>query len=479
MSAFDTAPVEVVVRILSSCDNFQQLLRFITTCKRLHSIWLSNSGTIIWEVGPRDILCFDDALMAVRATDIVKDAHMMGARPPNPFPIASLSGTIKKPSPEELNRIFALQHMMHCIKHTIFHWKMRQMGFLKFGLGALGHFSPSGRYIQEEKGVDGEWHRNLYRGLYRGTLNVTFSWRYLEGRALGTVFVVLAGAVLAGAFNEPLFAAVDGCEKIAETLVRKRVRSDSQGEDILDEEVSEYLQSFPVYSDVTDQCERAFEPLADWLVANGKARHPDDEGAIVREILHVLAAYEHLQNKIVNGERGWCLGREDCNNAGAFPWDAEMLARKRGEVPPPLAPCGFPGGVRKTTVILFGNFQVEDISLPIDINDITNRFLFANPCEEVQQAKADRNGGAFWDILSFLPYHGTAGTYSPPDALLNFFKFVLRKFDYQFDDEAFIEDPDPGSETEMPFESFGWPVLFCDGEWGDCLLVDGNGQLKN
>ena len=66
MAAFGSAPNEVIARILGCCDNFAQLLNLISTCKRLHSVWVASPGTIIWDVGKRDIVCFDDALMAVR-----------------------------------------------------------------------------------------------------------------------------------------------------------------------------------------------------------------------------------------------------------------------------------------------------------------------------------------------------------------------------------------------------------------------------
>lgn len=51
-----------------------------------------------------------------------------------------------------------------------------------------------------------------------------------------------------------------------------------------------------------------FRALADWIVNEGKARNQDDE-AMVREILHVLAAYEHLSEKIVNGKNHGGIGR--------------------------------------------------------------------------------------------------------------------------------------------------------------------------
>lgn len=79
MGLFDSAPVEIIVRILGSCNDFQQLLSLTPTCKRLHSVWTSNAGTIIWEVGRRDILCFDDALMAV--SDASPEAPQVSQHP--------------------------------------------------------------------------------------------------------------------------------------------------------------------------------------------------------------------------------------------------------------------------------------------------------------------------------------------------------------------------------------------------------------
>lgn len=65
MSPFSSLPIEVVARILGCSDDFTQLLNEIQACKRLHAVWQSNTGTIIWDIGTRDIDCFDDALQAV------------------------------------------------------------------------------------------------------------------------------------------------------------------------------------------------------------------------------------------------------------------------------------------------------------------------------------------------------------------------------------------------------------------------------
>jgi hypothetical protein len=56
---------EIVSRILQSCDDFPQLVALAATCKRLHSLWLPDTATLIWHVGRSSILAFDDALIAV------------------------------------------------------------------------------------------------------------------------------------------------------------------------------------------------------------------------------------------------------------------------------------------------------------------------------------------------------------------------------------------------------------------------------
>jgi len=72
-------------------------------------------------------------------------------------------------------------------------------------------------------------------------------------------------------------------------------------------------------------------------VNDGKARNDGDEGANIREIIHLLAAHLHLVNKIVNDTPGWDLGWHDINNVGAH--------RDNGRsVPIVCPPNHFPGG---------------------------------------------------------------------------------------------------------------------------------------
>lgn len=128
----------------------------------------------------------------------------------------------------------------------------------------------------------------------------------------------------------------------------------------------DYLYGFPAYSPDPNQYELVFRPLADWIVNEGRARNQDDE-AMVREILHVSAAYEHLSEKIVDGEnhggigRYRYLGRHNSKSLGLH------HVRVRGPAFQLL--YVFASGVRITAVALFGVFQLEEISLPINLDD--------------------------------------------------------------------------------------------------------------
>jgi hypothetical protein len=153
---------------------------------------------------------------------------------------------------------------------------------------------------------NGHWHKNLYRARYR---------------------IVLLGAVLSSVVNEPLFSAVETHASIAPSLVKNLKRYEGYAP----QETPDYLRQFSVYGSDVGLCEHAFERLTEWLVGDGKGRCVRDglkggdegeEASTVHEIIHLLAAYEHL-TKIVNGNPDWNLGRPQHNNQGAHSGDFE------------------------------------------------------------------------------------------------------------------------------------------------------------
>jgi hypothetical protein len=65
MASLKKMPPEVLVHILQNCHDFADVLAMVSTCKRLRSVWATNIESVIWFVGKRSIVAFDDALMAV------------------------------------------------------------------------------------------------------------------------------------------------------------------------------------------------------------------------------------------------------------------------------------------------------------------------------------------------------------------------------------------------------------------------------
>ena len=58
-------PVEMLTRIFETCDDFPHVLALASACKHTQTAWVTNSPTIIWNVGKSQICSFGDALMAV------------------------------------------------------------------------------------------------------------------------------------------------------------------------------------------------------------------------------------------------------------------------------------------------------------------------------------------------------------------------------------------------------------------------------
>lgn len=300
-----------------------------------------------------------------------------------------------------------------------------------------------------------EWQPNLHRALYR---------------------VVLLGAVCSRAYAEPLFAAVEkNNTDIARKLLIKRRPV------VVLQELDGYLRQFPVYNyDANATSDRGkwrdreydsiFGPLAKWIVEDGRARYlkrdlgvpdEDERRGSVREILHLLAAYMHLTNKIVNGDAAWDLGRPDFNNLGKPSYDF------RGRKTVDASKHEFKGNTRTATVVLFGVFQPEEITMPARVEDTVDCLLVANPYPNGHETERTTSSPveqeeisptAFFDIPNLL--HRTQPPVPPP--ITQFFGYTLRKhFSLRLFD-ALFDASDPGLMEEGFF--LAWPHLFCNGE---------------
>jgi hypothetical protein len=58
-------PIEVLVHVLQSCHDFEDVISLALSCKLLNATWESHAIGIIGDVAKRCIIAFDEALLAV------------------------------------------------------------------------------------------------------------------------------------------------------------------------------------------------------------------------------------------------------------------------------------------------------------------------------------------------------------------------------------------------------------------------------
>lgn len=65
MSCLVRLPAELLIVVFENCENFEELINLVETCKYVHGVWEKNQVSIISRFGKKHILAFNDALMAV------------------------------------------------------------------------------------------------------------------------------------------------------------------------------------------------------------------------------------------------------------------------------------------------------------------------------------------------------------------------------------------------------------------------------
>jgi hypothetical protein len=56
---------EIIIQILKNFEIVEEVVVYASACRKFHEVWLCHAPQIIWTIGQRQILAFDDALMAV------------------------------------------------------------------------------------------------------------------------------------------------------------------------------------------------------------------------------------------------------------------------------------------------------------------------------------------------------------------------------------------------------------------------------
>ncbi|KAL2067658.1 hypothetical protein VTL71DRAFT_15754 [Oculimacula yallundae] len=446
MAVLDSLPVEVTASIFQKCADFPQVVALASTCQTLHSVWLASSSSIIWEVG-KGIRCFDLALMAVRATAIVLKACQAESPPPPFTSMYALSGVVQKPTLEELEEVLNMQHLVRCIEYMYFN-SFEDCTTLFGGVMVPSEFRDYRRDDEDEGQAEDRMNR-FYRAMYQ---------------------LFIAGAVLYRPYTEPFWEA----KNLSNTAFIRhcRVLRDLHDPASFTDSDTELCRKFPVYNyDVDDdtevgewrenEYEDIFGPFTSWLVEEAYSRHPPERtlelnrpevayqnpeqtkaDRAVQDLMCLLVGYEHMITKFTNGDESYGFGRY----------------LYKTDSPGPQA--------RKVTVILFGVFRVEEITMPSNIEDTESGLLPINIHPSLKDT--DQEHFDIPHILNHLddasrnPHIDTSGGEHPyPPATFQLWFFALRRYlDLGFRHNAFWQ-----WRECMWWEDVGGGRVFHDPSW--------------
>ncbi|GFF79636.1 hypothetical protein IFM61606_04252 [Aspergillus udagawae] len=416
---------EIIIQILKNFETVEEVVVCASACRQFHGVWLCHAPQIIWTIGQRQILAFDDALMAVRATEIVLESFQKEELPPDPFPLSTLSGGVRKPSLKEFQQVRNFEHLAKCAEQI---------------------------YQEGEEDLKNEIQRDQPDG--------TALWVLWRERFHSSIYrVLLAGAVLYRAYQEPMYLAANWglpnfLKKYVEALASDDMSSEPVGGDELD-----YLMIFYSYNlGESGNVHGGFKTLAEFLVQQGKKRAQrqklhahttailpnfaapqglsDSEAAVLFiELCQLLFAVEALvgiqdrQPIIVNGN-----GSEEHGRTRLAP---DLLYKPARTIP----------------VVLFGTFFPEYISTPAAAADAVDSHLVATPVSRPSQT---RSGVGFQHVYQFLyDLHRMAGRDNEFSSLnpapyphYQFFEYMFREYlglrfvdsDFDCHYDEFIED---------------------------------------
>ncbi|KAK6355601.1 hypothetical protein TWF696_004700 [Orbilia brochopaga] len=122
-STFLSLPNEIHIHIFKKCDTFSQALAIGATCKRTKDLWKSHHKAVLDDIGRNSIIAFDDALIAVRATEIAEQqyqvmalraggAQITGVEPPEVIEPSRLGPQAIAPNIEEIVRVLDMQRLV-------------------------------------------------------------------------------------------------------------------------------------------------------------------------------------------------------------------------------------------------------------------------------------------------------------------------------------------------------------------------------
>lgn len=218
----------------------------------------------------------------------------------------------------------------------------------------------------------------------------------------------------------------------------------SNHNDVFTKEEVDHIRTFPVYEfEVFENMEAAFDPFWDWFLDDYQAKRlpmkeenydsfqhvdgiPAKDEWLISEIARLICIHAQLCDYyadifFANGDGlyGHCRSSED------------LSARKIAEKTRPIS------------VVIFGNFRLEEISITDSNKDLDFNLLVVNQVPSQRRLPDISILFKYFHAYSGLPNHrdeiGNISYNGSPTLPLQFFEFVLRKrFHLRFTNEAFM-----------------------------------------
>ncbi|KAJ6788308.1 hypothetical protein PWT90_05120 [Aphanocladium album] len=165
-------PSEVVSLILENCDTARDALALASTCKHMYHEWRKHGARAVWLIWKDDMHALDEALIAVRATQIVVDRQNCNQQLPVEMNLSLLSSEHRVASLPELSAISDLRRVVGLMCKKATSWVLYHVPEIDDG-GELPEHLP-------------ECHNRIIKSMYRA---------------------LAVAAALSGLYNEPTFEA--------------------------------------------------------------------------------------------------------------------------------------------------------------------------------------------------------------------------------------------------------------------------------
>ncbi|KAJ4359030.1 hypothetical protein N0V85_009487 [Neurospora sp. IMI 360204] len=226
-----TCPVELLLEIFKQLPSTQDALSFALTCRHINDVWDRNATSILLALWRRngEFPAVEEALIAARMTKVVVEAEQADCLPPTDMRPGDFSiNHGGAPTVSELKAARALYHLARALSVAFCHHNayLHERRVFKDGSQTSG---PPERTPEKPSRMP-EWSARVHKAIYR---------------------TMIAGAALAGIYNEPLFKA----KTHSDARIRRLARVKEQGEEPDDlfygdgalalEEFFAFLHDFP------------------------------------------------------------------------------------------------------------------------------------------------------------------------------------------------------------------------------------------